>query len=94
MNTTTHIDMTPTAEQGVRIKAYTLAIRLESSPYDFGDYWDYTEEESAVIIYAYEQLMAFWDWITEVGIEINKFSQPATKKIITAAISRARSVVS
>ena len=88
MQEDTYIDMTPTAEQSVRMQAYALAMRLESSPYDFGDYWNYTEDESFIINYTWEQYMAFADVLEEVGIKLNDFPKSAIKKFIKAAIAK------
>jgi hypothetical protein len=50
MNT---IDMTPTAEESIRIYAYILANHANLSPFDFGDYWNYNEAQVELITKAF-----------------------------------------
>lgn len=83
------IDMTPTREQTVRIYAYILAGHSDTSPYRFGDYWDYTEEQEQVIAKTYLLWDAFTDVWENAGFEIADIPKATKKKFINGAIKKA-----
>jgi len=83
-----HIDITPTAEETVRIYAYILAVHIDGSPYKFGDYWNYTEEQSEAIVKAYQLWQDFSDAWTASGLELDAMPLTIKKKFINAAIAK------
>jgi hypothetical protein len=87
MNT---IDMTPTADEATRIYAYLLANHANLSPWDFGDYWNYTEAEAKVInkaFKAYTDLVKAWE---VSGLDHADLPQGARTKFIKSAIKTAK----
>lgn len=50
------IDLTPTRQEHARITAYILASHLDGTPYAFGDYWNYTEDEENAIFATWNAL--------------------------------------
>lgn len=53
------IDLTPTRSEMARTTAYALAMHSDGSPYEYGDYWEYTEiQENAIF--------ATWNALTPV----------------------------
>ena len=82
------IDMTPDEAQTVRIYAYILASVTNGSPYDYGDYWDYTPEESLTIRYAYRKMDSLLCLFQDVGIDRRQVPISAIKKIVKAAVKQ------
>ena len=80
------IDMTPDEAQITRIYAYVLASITEGSPYDFGDYWHYTPEESDAIRFAYMKMDSLLATFEDVGINRRDVPKSATKKLVKASI--------
>jgi hypothetical protein len=85
----TTIDMTPTAEETVRIYAYILASHGDLSPYDFGNYWSYTERESEIIVTTYK----LWDNFSKAwqasGLPFEKLPLSTRSKFIKSALQTA-----
>jgi hypothetical protein len=83
----TTIDITPTHEETVRIYAYVLASHGDLSPYDFGEYWSYTEEQSDRIIRAY----IAWDLLVrayeQAGLGIQDMTPTQRRKFIKSALN-------
>jgi hypothetical protein len=88
----TTIDMTPTAEETVRIYAYILANHANLSPYDFGNYWSYTEAETKAIVEAFNAFSAFTDAWEASGALLKDLPQGARTKFIKSAINKAKGV--
>ena len=86
MNT---IDITPTAEETVRIYAYVLGAHADLSPYDFGNYWSYTERESAIIATTYKLWNEFTKAWEASGLELQAMSQSTKAKFIKSALQTA-----
>jgi len=82
----TTIDMTPDEAQSTRIYAYILASATNGSPYDFGDYWNYTEEESFAIRFTYMKFDSLVAMFSDVGIDRIDIPKSAIKKLIKASI--------
>jgi len=83
------ISMTFSDEQIVRICAYSLCGHAGISPFSLGDYWNYTEEESRVIVEAHKLWDAFTDAWEAAGLEIPDIPKTTKKKFITAALKQA-----
>lgn len=84
------IDLTPTREQTIRIYAYILAMQSDTSPYQFGDYWNYTEAEEEVIIRAYQLWDAYTDFWESVGYDLHDVPQSHRIKAVKACIAKAK----
>ncbi len=82
----TTIDMTPDEAQSTRIYAYILASATNGSPYDFGDYWNYTEEESFAIRFTYMKMDSLLATFEDVGINRRDVPKSAIKKLVKASI--------
>tara|TARA_R110002153_G_scaffold84033_1_gene210784 strand:- start:74 stop:340 length:267 start_codon:yes stop_codon:yes gene_type:complete len=82
----TAIDMTPTEAQSTRIYAYILATATNGSPYDFGDYWNYTENESFAIRFTYMKFDSLVAVFEDVGIARKDIPKSAINKLIKASI--------
>tara|TARA_R110001606_G_scaffold109813_1_gene235643 strand:+ start:336 stop:611 length:276 start_codon:yes stop_codon:yes gene_type:complete len=80
------IDMTPTEAQATRIYAYILANATNGSPYDFGDYWNYTEKESYAIRFTYMKFDSLVAVFEDVGIARKDIPKSAINKLIKASI--------
>ena len=80
------IDITPDEAQTTRIYAYILASVTDGSPYDFGDYWNYTEEESYAIRFTYMKFESLLATFEDVGIARRDVPKSAVKKLIKASI--------
>ena len=84
MNT---IDITPTTEETVRIYAYILAMQADTSPYKFGDYWNYTPEQAEIIVKAY----GLWDKFQEAwegaGLDLADMPKSIKIKFIKSAMT-------
>tara|TARA_R110001606_G_C14999096_1_gene606829 strand:- start:121 stop:399 length:279 start_codon:yes stop_codon:yes gene_type:complete len=81
------IDMTPDEAQSTRIYAYILASVTNGSPYDFGDYWNYTPEESLAIRFAYMKMDSLLATFEDVGIDRRDVPKGAIKKLVKASIA-------
>ena len=84
------IDLTPTREETIRIYAYILAMQSDTSPYQFGDYWNYTEAEEEVIIKAYQLWDSYTDFWESVGIELHELASSHRKLAAKACIAKAK----
>ena len=82
----TTIDITPTAEETVRIYAYILANHANPNPNDFGDYWNYTEAESELIIKALNAYHQFTDAWELAGLALKDMPQTVKTKFIKSAM--------
>ena len=80
------IDMTPDEAQTTRMYAYILANITDGSPYDFGDYWRYTPEESFAIRFAYMKMNSLLATFEDVGINRRDVPRSAIKKLVKASI--------
>lgn len=84
------IDLTPTREQHARICAYILAMHSDTSPYQFGDYWEYTEAEEEVIFKAYQLWDSYTDFWEAAGVELRDVPASHKAKAIKACIAKAK----
>lgn len=83
----TTIDMTPTAEGAVRIYAYILANHANLNPYDFGNYWEYTQAESELITQAFNAYHQFTDAWELSGLKLSALPQAVKTKFIKSAMN-------
>lgn len=82
----TTIDITPDADQTIRIYAYILANHANLSPYDFGDYWNYTEAQAELIKQAFNAYSAFIDAWELSGLTQGDLPQAVMTKFIKSAM--------
>lgn len=81
------IDITPNAEETTRIYSYILANHGELSMSDFGNYWDFTEAETARIHKAFKLWRAFTDAWEDAGLDLRHMPQTIRTKFIKSAMS-------
>lgn len=86
----TMIDMTPTRAESARICAYILAMQSDTSPYDFGDYWNYSEAEEEVIFKAYSLWESYQDFWESTDLSLADVPKSHRIKAVKACIAKAR----
>lgn len=63
------IDLTPTRSEHARITAYILATHTNGSPYDFGDYWNYTRAEEDALFATWNALEGIHETYKLAGLD-------------------------
>jgi hypothetical protein len=75
----TQIDLTPTRSEHARITAYILASHLKGSPYQFGDYWNFTKAEEDALFATWNQLEQIHKVYLNGGMDFYKDAPKAHK---------------
>jgi hypothetical protein len=86
----TTISIAPDRAQHARICAYILAMQADLSPYEFGDYWNYTEAQEELIFRAYKDWDTYCDFWIGVGVEMVDVPKSHRIKAVKACIARAK----